>query len=167
MNRIYNLLFVCTAYSARSLMAEALANQMGAGRIHAFSAGSTPRGEVNPHALEALTLASLPTAGLHSKGWEKFVGAGAVEMDMVITLCNRAAAETCPVWPGAPVTAHWSIPDPAAASGSQDDVQRAFATTLQMLRHRIGLLLALKPEALDHLALQSRVDEIGRSTDRA
>ena len=88
-------------------------------------------------------------------------------MDMVITLCNRAAAETCPVWPGAPVTAHWSIPDPAAASGSQQDVQRAFATTLQMLRHRIGLLLALKPEALDHLALQSRVDEIGRSTDRA
>ena len=167
MNRIYNLLFVCTANSARSLMAEALANQMGAGRIRAFSAGSTPRGEVNPHAFEALKLASLPTAGLHSKGWGNFVGAAAVEMDMVITLCNRAAAETCPVWPGAPVTAHWSIPDPAAASGSQDDVQRAFATTLQMLRHRIGLLLALKPEALDHLALQSRVDEIGRSTDRA
>lgn len=151
----YNVLFVCTGNSARSIIAEVVANRLGSGRLHAFSAGSHPEGHVHPGALHALDTAGLPTSGLRSKSWEEFTAADAPEMDLIITVCDRAAGETCPHWPGHPVTAHWSVPDPAAAHGSQEQVQRAFSLALQMLQQRISLLLSLRPEAWDRLSIES------------
>ncbi|WP_454832224.1 arsenate reductase ArsC [Pseudoxanthomonas wuyuanensis] len=159
----YNVLFLCTGNSARSIMAEVLANQLSHGRFTAYSAGSTPRGQVNPMALQVLQETGFSTEGLRSKPWDEFAQPGAPEMDLVITVCDRAAGESCPVWPGHPVTAHWGVPDPAAATGSAEEIHKAFTQTLMVLQQRIHLLLALKIEALDRLVLESKVREIGRS----
>jgi len=159
----YNVLFVCTGNSARSLMAEALANALGRERLQAFSAGSHPEGQVHPLTLQVLESAGLATANLRSKSWDEFAGAGAPEMDLIITVCDRAAGETCPTWPGHPVTAHWSIPDPAAATGTPEQIRRAFSVALQMLQQRISLLLALRPEAWDRLAMKTRVEQIDQT----
>jgi arsenate reductase len=164
MDRPYNLLFLCTGNSARSIMAEAMANHLGKGRFHAYSAGSHPRGRVHPVALQILQDAGLPTASLRSKPWDEFAGPDAPPMDLIITVCDKAAGEACPVWPGHPVTAHWGVEDPAAVAGSPEQVRHAFAHALHLLQHRITLLLALKPEALDRLALETRVREIGTSS---
>ena len=164
MNRRYNLLFLCTGNSARSIMGEALANNLGRDRFQAFSAGSTPRGEIHPIALEVLASAGLPTDNLRSKSWDEFAVPGAPEMDIVITVCDRAASEACPVWPGQPITAHWSVEDPVEATGTPEQVRRAFTNALHLLQHRIGLLMALRMEALDRLVLETRVREIGRTS---
>jgi len=159
----YNVLFLCTGNSARSIMAEVLANQLGHGRFTAYSAGSSPRGQVNPMALQVLQDAGFSTEGLRSKPWDEFAQPGAPEMDLVITVCDRAAGESCPVWPGHPVTAHWGVPDPAAATGNAEEIHKAFTQALMVLQQRIHLLAALKIEALDRLVLESKVREIGRS----
>ena len=160
----YNILFLCTANSARSILAEALANHVGHGRLQAFSAGSQPSGQVQPMALEVLERVGVPTDGLRSKSWDEFGVDGAPQMDIVITVCGNAAGETCPVWPGHPVTAHWGVDDPAAVAGSEEQRRDAFVEALKVLRHRIDLLLSLKPEALDRLALQGRLAEIGQQS---
>ena len=160
----YNILFLCTANSARSILAEALANHVGHGRLHAYSAGSQPSGQVQPMALEVLQRVGVPTDGLRSKSWDEFGVAGAPQMDIVITVCGNAAGETCPVWPGHPVTAHWGVDDPAAVAGNEDQRRDAFVDAMKVLRHRIDLLLSLKPEALDRLALQGRLAEIGQQS---
>lgn len=164
MDRPYNLLFLCTGNSARSILAEAMANHLGKGRFHAYSAGSHPRGRVHPVALQILQDAGLSTATLRSKPWDEFATADAPPMDLIITVCDKAAGEACPVWPGHPVTAHWGVEDPAAVAGSPEQIRHAFAHALHLLQHRITLLLALKPEALDRLALETRVREIGASS---
>lgn len=155
--RKLNVLFLCTGNSARSILAEALANHLGRERLRAFSAGSHPKGEVHPIALQVLEEIGFETANLSSKPWEVFAGADAPHMDLIVTVCDRAAGEACPVWPGHPVTAHWGIPDPAAMHGSEEQVHKAFLTALHQLQHRLALLLALKPEALDRMTLQSQV----------
>ncbi len=157
----YNLLFLCTGNSARSIMAEVLANELGHGRFTAWSAGSRPRGQVDPVALQVLQEAGFSTQGLRSKSWSEFAQPGAPEMDLVITVCDSAAGESCPVWPGQPATAHWSIPDPVAATGSDEVVRKAFAQALMALQQRIHLLAALRIEALDRLVLERQVREIG------
>lgn len=160
----YNLLFLCTGNSARSIMAEVLANQSGHGKFTAYSAGSQPRGEVNPMALQVLQEAGFSTDGLRSKPWDEFAQPDAPEMDLIITVCDRAAGETCPVWPGQPITAHWGVPDPAAAVGTAEEVHKAFVQAMLVLQQRISLLQALKIESLDRLVLENRVREIGRSS---
>lgn len=159
----YNVLFVCTGNSARSIIAEALANQLGKGRLRAYSAGSQPKGEVNSQAIATLQSAGFATDGLRSKSWEEFSGADAPPMDLVITVCDRAANESCPVWPGHPTTAHWSVPDPAAATGTPEQIQAAYADAMMVLHQRISLLLSLKLEALDQLAASTRLQESGLS----
>ena len=159
----YNVLFICTGNSARSLMAETLANALGRKRLQAFSAGSHPEGQVHPVALQVLEAVGLTTANLRSKSWDEFAGAGALEMDLIITVCDRAAGETCPTWPGHPVTAHWSIPDPGAATGTPEQIYKAFSISLQMLQQRISLLLALRPEAWDRWATKTRLEQIGQT----
>lgn len=154
----YNVLFICTGNSARSIMAEAIANRLGGGRLRAFSAGSHPEGNVHPGALHVLETAGLATSGLRSKSWQEFTPADAPVMDLVITVCDRAAGEPCPNWPGHPVTAHWSVPDPAAVHSRPEQVQRAFSLALQMLQQRISLLLSLRPEAWDRLSIESHPD---------
>jgi arsenate reductase len=160
----YNLLFLCTGHSARSIMGEALANQLGKDRFQAFSAGSQPRGEIHPMTLQVLRQAGLPTDALRSKPWDEFAMPGAPRMDLIITVCDKAAGESCPVWPGHPITAHWGVEDPATVTGTQEQVQKAFTNALHLLQHRIGLLLALKIEALDRLVLETRIREIGQSS---
>lgn len=160
----YNLLFLCTGNSARSIMGEALANQLGKGRFRACSAGSQPRGEIHPMTLQVLQQAGLPTDSLRSKPWDEFAVPGAPRMDLIITVCDKAAGESCPIWPGHPITAHWGVEDPATVTGTPEQVQRAFTNALLLLQHRIGLLLALKIEALDRLVLETRVREIGQSS---
>ena len=140
-----NVLFLCTGNSARSIMAEALLNHLARGRMQAFSAGSAPSGRVNANALELLAAQGIATGGLRSKRWDSFAGAGAVAMDLVITLCDAAADEPCPYWPGAPLSAHWGLPDPAAATGNPAQIRAAFARALAILETRIGALLALPP----------------------
>lgn len=162
-DRIYNVLFLCTGNSARSILAEVLLNSRGGGRFQAFSAGSQPVGRVNPHALEVLQQARLPTAGLRSKSWDEFAQAGAPPLDFVFTVCDSAANEVCPVWPGQPVTAHWGLPDPAAVQGSDSDKAKAFRATFVALDRRIGLFTSLPISGLDQLSLQRKVDEIGRA----
>jgi arsenate reductase len=164
MDRPYNLLFLCTGNSARSILAEALANQMAKGRFHAYSAGSHPRGRVHPMALQVLEEAGIATDGLRSKPWDEFATPEAPQMDLIITVCDKAAGEACPLWPGHPVTAHWGIEDPASVAGSQEQVHKAFGKALQLLQHRLSLLMTLKPEALDRLALETRVREIGAAS---
>ena len=161
MDRPYNLLFLCTGNSARSILAEALANQLAKSRFRAYSAGSHPRGRVHPMALQVLDEAGIATDGLRSKPWDEFATPDAPPMDLIITVCDKAAGEACPLWPGHPVTAHWGIEDPASVAGSQEQVHKAFGKALQLLQHRLSLLMALKPEALDRLALETRVREIG------
>ena len=160
--RIYNVLFLCTGNSARSIMAEALLGHWGKGRLRAYSAGSFPKGAVHPLALDLLEKAHLNTSGLRSKSWDEFAKPGAPKMDFVFTVCDQAASEVCPVWPGNPVTAHWGVPDPAAVEGTDAEKSRAFRVAFQALETRIKLFTALRLEALDRLAIKREVDEIGR-----
>ena len=162
MPKPYNILVLCTGNSARSIMGEALFNILGAGRFRAFSAGSHPAGRVNPFAIEQVRALGYPVEQLRSKSWDEFAGPGAPEMDFVITVCDNAAGEICPVWPGHPVTAHWGFPDPAAVEGSDDDKHVAFVRTLHQIRNRVQLLLALPVDTLDRMALESRVRAIGK-----
>ena len=159
--RIYNVLFLCTGNSARSILAEALLEHWGRGRFKAYSAGSFPKGAVHPLALDLLEKAHLATRRLRSKSWDEFATPGAPEMDFVFTVCDQAASEVCPVWPGNLVTAHWGVPDPAAVEGRQDEKSRAFRYAFQALETRIKLFTSLRLEALDRLAVKRKVDEIG------
>ncbi len=161
--REYNTLFLCTGNSARSIIAEALLARLGQGRFHAFSAGSHPTGEVHPIVLRILRERGLPTAGLRSKSWDEFARSDAPVMDFVFTVCDKAAGEACPVWPGRPVTAHWGVEDPVAVTGSQIERVRAFEQVAHVLEARIRLFLALRPENLDQMSLKRQLDEIGRS----
>jgi arsenate reductase len=159
----FNVLFLCTGNSARSIMAEALMNELGRGRFRGYSAGSQPTGRVNPFALEQLRRAGLPAAGYRSKSWDEFAAAGAPFMHFVFTVCDSAAAETCPVWPGKPMTAHWGVPDPAAVEGSDEEKRRAFNAAFVTLKQRISLFVALPFGTLEDLALEQRLEAIGRS----
>jgi protein-tyrosine-phosphatase len=156
-----NVLFLCTGNSARSILAEAYLNSVGRGRFKAYSAGSKPGGRVNPFALEFLAKSRFDTAGLRSKSWDEFAAPDAPKMDFVFTVCDSAAAESCPFWPGQPMTAHWGVPDPAAVEGSDEDKRRAFRSALSVLSTRINLLVNLPVEKLDPLALKKKLDEIG------
>jgi arsenate reductase len=162
---MYHVLFLCTGNSARSIMAEALVNHLavGQGKFKGYSAGSHPKGQVHPMALEMLRQNRLPVHGLRSKAWDEFAAPGAPKLDFVFTVCDQAAAEVCPVWPGQPLTAHWGIPDPAAVRGTDEDLRRAFKDAYLILRRRIELLAALPLEKLSKLALEERLSEIGRS----
>lgn len=160
--RPYNVLFLCTGNSARSVMAEALLNVLGAGRFRAYSAGSFPSGKVQPIAAE-LAQAFGYNEPLRSKSWDEFAQADSRSIDMVITVCDNAAGEVCPIWPGQPVTAHWGVPDPASVSGSEDERRRAFQSTWMMLRRRIDLLLALPLDKLDRIATQQELRDIART----
>lgn len=160
----FNVLFLCTGNSARSILAEAILNKEGAGRFQAFSAGSQPKGEVRPEALRLLGNLGHPTDGLRSKAWDEFAAAGAPPLHFVITVCDNAAGETCPFWPGQPMTAHWGIPDPAA-EGGEAEVALAFAEAYGMLHRRIAAFAALPLETLEQQAIKRRMDEIGRTTD--
>ena len=157
-----NVLFLCTGNSARSILAEAILRQVGAGRFNAFSAGSHPTGRVNPLALELLRASRMPTEGLESKAWDRFSGPGAPELDFVITVCDNAAGEVCPIWPGQPMSAHWGIPDPAAVQGTDDEKRKAFAEASRILVNRIRIFTSLPLATLDRLSLQRRLDDIGR-----
>jgi arsenate reductase len=158
----YNVLFLCTGNSARSIMAEAILNFQGRPNFTAYSAGSHPAGAVRPEALRELERAHLPTNGLRSKSWEEFAQPGAPEMNFVFTVCDNAAKEVCPVWPGQPMTAHWSIPDPAAVRGTPDEIERAYREAFMALDRRIGLFLCLPLASLDQLSIQKHIDQIGR-----
>lgn len=161
----YNVLFLCTGNSARSILAEVLLNHFGGDRFKAYSAGSFPKGAVHPLALDLLDRLRLPTAGLRSKSWDEFARPGAPVMDFVFTVCDQAAGEICPVWPGNPITAHWGVADPAAAEGTEDERKRAFRDACLRLEARIKLFVLLPIAKLDRMALKRRADEIGRSTD--
>jgi protein-tyrosine-phosphatase len=159
--RPYHVLFLCTGNSARSILAEAILNSLGARRVRAFSAGSQPKGAVHPLAIELLTEEGLATAALRSKSWDEFVAPGAPPIDLVVTVCDNAAAETCPVWPGRPATAHWGIADPAAAGGSESERRRAFRAAYEALEVRIKRLAALPLESLDPQALKAALKKFG------
>jgi arsenate reductase (thioredoxin) len=161
-DRPFNVLFLCTGNSARSILAEAILNNTGHGRFRAYSAGSQPKRDVNPHAIRLLQARGYSTAGLRSKSWQEFAAPGAPPLDFVFTVCDNAAGETCPVWPGQPMTAHWGIPDPAAATGSPAEIALAFADAFRMLSQRIDVFAALPIRALDQLTLQARLRDIGR-----
>jgi arsenate reductase (thioredoxin) len=162
-DRVYNVLFLCTGNSARSILAEAILNREGKGRFRAFSAGSQPKGEPNPHALTLLRTAGYDISALRSKSWNEFAQAGAPQLDFVFTVCDNAAGETCPFWPGQPMTAHWGIPDPAAATGTEAEIGVAFNDAYRMLKRRIELFLALPIDKLDRMVLGARLKDIGRS----
>ncbi len=162
-DRPLNILFLCTGNSARSIMAEVMMNAMGAPRFRAYSAGSHPTGRVNPFALELLRKNRLPTDGLRSKGWDEFARRDSPQLDFVFTVCDRAAGEVCPIWPGQPISAHWGVEDPAAVEGSDDDKRRAFFYAYDRLRNRIQLFLSLPLAQLDRVALTQRLKEIGKS----
>jgi len=159
----FNVLFLCTGNSARSILAEAFLNSTGAGRFRAFSAGSHPAGKVNPFALELLQSLRIDTSGLRSKSWDEFAQADAPRLDCIITVCDAAAGETCPYWPGQPVTAHWGVPDPAAVQGDDTAKRKAFRETLDRLSARIRLLLALPVDRLERQALAARLAEFGQT----
>ncbi|MGA8044617.1 MAG: arsenate reductase ArsC [Terracidiphilus sp.] len=162
MERPYHVLVLCTGNSARSIMGEALFNVLGKGRFKAYSAGSHPTGRVNPFAIEQVRALGYPVDQLRSKSWDEFARPGAPAMDFVITVCDNAAGEVCPVWPGHPVSAHWGFPDPAAVQGSDDEKRAAFARTLHHIRNRVQLFLALPLESLDRMALEAKVRAIGK-----
>ena len=157
----YNVLFLCTGNSARSIMAEAILNKKGFPNFTAYSAGSHAKGFVHPAALRQIEIAKLPTNGLRSKDWDEFAKPGAPRLDFVFTVCDKAAKEVCPVWPGQPMTAHWGIPDPAAVEGPEEKVDRAFRDAFMILDRRISLLLCLPLASLDKLAIQREIDKIG------
>jgi arsenate reductase len=159
----YNVLFLCTGNSARSIIAESVLDRLGRGKFRGFSAGSFPKGEVHPYALELLKRQNYPIDHLRSKSWNEFAGPGAEPLDFVFTVCDNAAGEVCPIWPGQPMTAHWGLPDPAAVEGNESERRLAFAETLRMLRNRIGVFVSLPIKSLDKLSLQNRLREIGRS----
>jgi arsenate reductase len=162
MRKPYNILVLCTGNSARSIIGEALFNTMGAGRFKAYSAGSHPTGKVNPFAIEQLRELGYPVDNLRSKSWDEFAVPGAPELDFVVTVCDKAAGEICPLWPGQPVTAHWGFPDPAAVEGTDEEKRAAFAGTLRQMRNRVQLFLSLPLETLDRLAIENRMRAIGR-----
>ncbi len=157
----YTVLFLCTGNSARSILAEAILRREGAGRFLAYSAGSLPKGEVNPFAIRTLAAHKLPTSGLRSKSWSEYAGAGAPKMDFVFTVCDQAAGEACPLWPGHPITAHWGIEDPAAVEGSKIEKERAFEQAFRFLRNRISAFVALPLQSIDRMVLGTRLKEIG------
>jgi len=159
----YNVLFLCTGNSARSIMAEAILNREGHGRFKAFSAGSHPKGAVNPYALDLLRKFNHDVSAMRSKSWGEFAQTGSPDLDFVFTVCDNAAGEACPLWPGQPITAHWGVPDPAAAQGSAAEIALAFRNAYRMLERRIELFLALPIEKLDRLVLTTRLKAIGRS----
>lgn len=159
--KTYNVLFICTGNSARSIIAEGLLNNMGGGRFKAYSAGSHPKGAVHPLAIQALEAVRVPIGDFRSKGWEEFAQPGAPQMDFVFTVCDQAAGEVCPIWPGQPMSAHWGMPDPAAVEGSDEVKAKAFRDTVVTMKRRLDLMLALPLERLDRLALHREVKDIG------
>jgi len=161
MNTRYNVLFLCTGNSARSIVAEAIMSKKGFPTFTAYSAGSHPKGAVHPAAIRQIEAAKLPTNGLRSKDWSEFAQPGAPKLDFVFTVCDNAAKEVCPVWPGQPITAHWGVPDPAAVEGTPEQIQRAFLEAFTVLDRRISLLLALPLSSLDSLAIKKEVERIG------
>jgi protein-tyrosine-phosphatase len=163
----FNVLFLCTGNSARSIMAEAILNREGRGNFRAFSAGSQPKGAVHPFTLDLLRKLNFDVSGFRSKNWSEFAGAGAEPLDFVFTVCDNAAGEACPFWPGQPMTAHWGVPDPAAATGSEAEVRLAFADAFRMLSNRISIFVNLPLRSLDRLSLQRQLDSIGQSKDSA
>ena len=160
--QVYNVLFVCTGNSARSIIAEAIMNNEARGRFKAYSAGSHPTGKVNPFALEALRDLRIPTDGFRSKSWDEFSRPDAPELDFVFTVCDQAAGEQCPFWPGQPMTAHWGLPDPAAFEGGDDEKRKRFRDTAVTLKRRIDLMLSLPIESLDSMSLQHEIKDIGK-----
>jgi protein-tyrosine-phosphatase len=161
-DRPFNVLFLCTGNSARSIMAEAILNRLGHGKFRAYSAGSQPKGRVNPHTTQLLQSLGYDTSGFRSKSWNEFAKPGAPALDFAFTVCDNAAGETCPVWPGQPMTAHWGVPDPAEATGSPAEIALAFKEAYRMLHQRIAVFTALPIRSLDRLSLQQRLKEIGR-----
>jgi arsenate reductase len=159
----YNLLFLCTGNSARSIMAEAIMNKKGFPTFAAYSAGSHPKGLVHPEALRQIEIAKLPTVGLRSKDWSEFAKPGAPKLDFVFTVCDNAAKEVCPIWPGQPMTAHWGVPDPAVVEGTPEQVDRAFRDAYIMLERRISLFLSLPLSSLDKLAIKKEIDRVGHA----
>jgi len=162
MGLIFNVLFLCTGNSARSILAEAILNREGKGQFVAYSAGSQPKGSVHPFAIDLLKKLNHPTDSLRSKSWDAFAVPGAPEMDFVFTVCDNAAGEVCPIWPGQPMTAHWGVPDPAAAEGSEPERRLAFADAYRQLNNRISIFTSLPIASLDRLSLQKRLEDIGR-----
>ena len=165
-NRPFNVLFICTGNSARSIMAEAALNRAGQGRFRAFSAGSRPKGHIHPYAIELLQRLHFDVRGLRSKSWTEFTGPDGPKLDFAFTLCDDAAAEACPVWPGQPMTAHWGMPDPAAKTGTEAEMRYAFADTMRMLSNRINIFVSLPMKSLSALSLQKQLDAIGKNQDR-
>ena len=161
-NKSYNILVLCTGNSARSIMAEALINTLGDGRFHAFSAGSHPTGKVNPFAIEQISKLDYPLDKLRSKDWSEFAQASAPKMDFIITVCDKAAGEACPVWPGQPISAHWGFEDPAAVEGSDEDKGRAFAKVFRQISNRVRIFLSLPLDKLDKLAMKREMEKIGQ-----
>ena len=159
----YNVLFLCTGNSARSILAEAILGRVGGGQFRAFSAGSYPKGEVHPAALRLLRQLDYDVSAFRSKSWDEFATADALPLDFIFTVCDNAAGEICPVWPGKPMTAHWGLPDPAAVNGSDAEIAAAFADTYRMLSNRIGLFVALPLDAIDEMSLQTKLDAFGTS----
>ena len=166
-DRSFNVLFLCTGNSARSIIAEAILNKLGQGKFRAYSAGSQPKGEVNPNTIQLLQGLGYDTSGFRSKSWSEFATPGAPPLDFVFTVCDNAAGEACPFWPGQPMTAHWGIPDPAEVQGSAAQVGLAFKDAYRMLERRIAIFAALPIRSLDQLSLQAKLKEIGRLTDVA
>jgi arsenate reductase len=165
--RVYNVLFLCTGNSARSILAESLIDHWGKGRFKGYSAGSFPKGTVHPYALDLLGKLGLPTAGMRSKSWDEFATPGAARMDFIFTVCDQAAGETCPIWPGNPMTAHWGVPDPAAVAGSEIERRQAFRDVFRALENRIKIFTSLSLPALDRLALKRELDRIGKTKPEA
>lgn len=163
--KIYNVLFLCTGNSARSIIAECVLNRLGNGRFKAYSAGSHPAGQVNRYALALLQRLNYPTDGLRSKSWSEFAAPSPVVLDFVFTVCDNAAGEVCPVWPGQPMTAHWGLPDPAAITGSAAEIAAAFNDTHRLLNNRLSIFVSLPIASLDAMSLKKRIDDIGRSRD--
>jgi arsenate reductase (thioredoxin) len=164
-HRPYNVLFLCTGNSARSIIAEAILSRFGAGKFNSYSAGSHPKGAVNPHALHLLQRFNYKTEAFRSKNWDEFAQAGAPPLDFVFTVCDNAAGEVCPIWPGQPMTAHWGVPDPAAVEGTEAEMAAAFVDAYGRLQNRITIFVNLPFEGLDRLSLQKRLDSIGATSD--
>ncbi|AOF93464.1 arsenate reductase ArsC [Sinorhizobium sp. RAC02] len=166
-DKTFNVLFLCTGNSARSIIAEAILNRVGQGKFKAYSAGSQPKGEVHPYTLQLLKTLNHDTSFARSKNWEEFAVPGAPQMDFVFTVCDNAANEACPVWPGQPMTAHWGVPDPTAAEGTEAEKHLAFDDTYRMLNNRLSIFTSLPMTSLDKLALQKRLDDIGQNNQKA